>query len=279
MAERTRADSPTKTCTEDGCDRPLRARGLCAWHYKQQHRKPTRYTITCVVCGVEHESSRRDGKYCTDRCKIQHYRQIRLNLGRRLICPLPDDHPVTTAITARREEGRREAEAAREARAAAKVAKLEAWRTPRECPSCAGWFTPLYTSTAIHCSPRCQQKHGRRRRRAREAGASGSWVWSDFMRMAARFDYRCAYCERKPDRLDPDHVVPLSRGGYDSVANLLPACATCNGHKRNLLLHEWAGDRELRGLPPRITTWAPEDKRYHHLTQALLTTAWPPGGG
>lgn len=30
-------DSSTKLCTVDGCDRPLRARGLCSGHYKAQH--------------------------------------------------------------------------------------------------------------------------------------------------------------------------------------------------------------------------------------------------
>ena len=30
---RTRSDSPTKNCTLDGCEKPLRARGMCATHY------------------------------------------------------------------------------------------------------------------------------------------------------------------------------------------------------------------------------------------------------
>ena len=53
MTNRTRSDSPTKTCTIAGCDRALRARGLCATHYNQTHHagrhdpKPT----TCEVCG------------------------------------------------------------------------------------------------------------------------------------------------------------------------------------------------------------------------------------
>ena len=30
-----------------------------------------------------------------------------------------------------------------------------------------------------------------------------------------------------------DHYVPLSRGGEDSVNNLVPACKECNLHKSN----------------------------------------------
>jgi len=36
-----------------------------------------------------------------------------------------------------------------------------------------------------------------------------------------------------------DHVVPISRGGRDSLDNLLPACASCNASKKDNLLEEW----------------------------------------
>jgi len=54
MHKRTKADSPTKLCTLSGCDRALRARGLCASHYNQAHcqgRHAPKLTA-CVVCGV-----------------------------------------------------------------------------------------------------------------------------------------------------------------------------------------------------------------------------------
>jgi 5-methylcytosine-specific restriction endonuclease McrA len=86
------------------------------------------------------------------------------------------------------------------------------------------------------------------------------------MRVARGFGYCCAYCGTKPDRLDPDHVVPLKRGGHNVLSNLLPACNSCNSDKRDLLLKEWPADRERRGLPARATTWAEDDPRYYHLT-------------
>lgn len=51
---RTRADSPTKTCTEPECSGALRARGLCSTHYNQQHQ-PQRHAAkpaTCTVCSA-----------------------------------------------------------------------------------------------------------------------------------------------------------------------------------------------------------------------------------
>lgn len=103
------------------------------------------------------------------------------------------------------------------------------------------------------CSERCKRRAVERRRVTRQHGGTG-WRWSDFMRMARSFGYCCAYCGTKPDRLDPDHVVPLARGGDDSLSNLLPTCLLCNSDKRDLLLDEWREDRATRRLPPRNTS-------------------------
>jgi 5-methylcytosine-specific restriction endonuclease McrA len=86
------------------------------------------------------------------------------------------------------------------------------------------------------------------------------------MRIARKFNYCCAYCGTKPERLDPDHVTALSRRGPNVLGNLLPACNQCNGDKRDLTLTEWAADRTRRGLSPRTTSWGDEDSRYWHLT-------------
>jgi 5-methylcytosine-specific restriction endonuclease McrA len=41
---------------------------------------------------------------------------------------------------------------------------------------------------------------------------------------------RCAYCGNA-DRLQIDHIVPLSKGGAHSVDNAVPACCHCNTSK------------------------------------------------
>lgn len=52
---------------------------------------------------------------------------------------------------------------------------------------------------------------------------------------------RCHYCGRRvnPAALTMDHLVPLSRGGRSSKANLVPTCKECNTKKRTLLPLEW----------------------------------------
>jgi 5-methylcytosine-specific restriction endonuclease McrA len=45
------------------------------------------------------------------------------------------------------------------------------------------------------------------------------------------FKQRCAYCNCKPRILTMDHVVPLSKGGHHTAANIVPACQSCNSRK------------------------------------------------
>ncbi|MDR7257809.1 hypothetical protein J2X47_001989 [Sphingomonas sp. BE270] len=51
----------------------------------------------------------------------------------------------------------------------------------------------------------------------------------------------CAYCARRADPLEIDHIHPFSRGGTDDDENLTVACRTCNQAKGALTLGEWSG--------------------------------------
>lgn len=261
-------DMVERTCSVDGCERPHGARGMCyshygTWHRQTKGRNDQTFDKVCIVCGEYWVTRRSQAKYCSVQCKGEAYRKV---------SHLPTDHPVIALIARAKAEAREVARDRRRERDRERSRSDFAWRIPRECPGCACWFTPLYTPKAICCSQRCVRRVHRWRRNAAERNAIGTFTWSQFMAIARRFDYCCAYCGEKPGRLDPDHVVPLSRGGINSTTNLLPSCHPCNGDKRDLLLDEWALDRERRGRPPRATSWAPDDKRYWHLTQAMLAS-------
>lgn len=59
----------------------------------------------------------------------------------------------------------------------------------------------------------------------------------------AHWGWRCVYCEAPAEHLD--HIQPLSRGGRDVLANVLPACADCNLAKGSLTLAEWAREAQV----------------------------------
>lgn len=53
----------------------------------------------------------------------------------------------------------------------------------------------------------------------------------------------CFYCGSK-EKISIDHVVPLSRGGSNSIGNYAPACFRCNSSKKDKLITEW---KKVRG--------------------------------
>lgn len=55
----------------------------------------------------------------------------------------------------------------------------------------------------------------------------------------ARDGYACVYCGEGGKRLECDHVVPLSRGGPTTLANLVTACRDCNRSKGAKTPAEW----------------------------------------
>lgn len=69
----------------------------------------------------------------------------------------------------------------------------------------------------------------------------------DHRRLLERYRHSCAYCgvrlaawgREHDNSLQWDHVLPLSRGGRDSVGNLLPVCRKCNYSKSSKLLVAW----------------------------------------
>lgn len=53
--------------------------------------------------------------------------------------------------------------------------------------------------------------------------SGAEWQW-----ILEKHHFKCAYCGQEGEGLTPDHVVPLSRGGANSLSNIVPACGPCN---------------------------------------------------
>ncbi len=52
-------------------------------------------------------------------------------------------------------------------------------------------------------------------------------------------DRVCVYCETVCDALEWEHIIPKSRGGPDTIDNLVLACRGCNAGKATHDLFEW----------------------------------------
>lgn len=73
------------------------------------------------------------------------------------------------------------------------------------------------------------------RRRARKREAEGSHTIQEWESLKATYSFTCLACEKREPNitLTRDHIVPLEKGGSDSITNIQPLCARCNSKKNN----------------------------------------------
>lgn len=55
----------------------------------------------------------------------------------------------------------------------------------------------------------------------------------------------CAYCGQPSPSLQKDCMLPISRGGRYTLANVVPACASCNASKCNAEVTSWMRRKRL----------------------------------
>jgi len=55
----------------------------------------------------------------------------------------------------------------------------------------------------------------------------------------------CAYCGDTVSALQKDTMLPISRGGRYTLANVVPACASCNASKCNTEVITWLRRKKL----------------------------------
>ena len=67
-------------------------------------------------------------------------------------------------------------------------------------------------------------------RRARKKQSSGSFTASEWTELCRLYNNVCLCCGSSA-KLCADHIVPLSRGGSNSISNIQPLCISCNSKK------------------------------------------------
>lgn len=78
--------------------------------------------------------------------------------------------------------------------------------------------------------PDATRTHNNRRRALKRTAGEHTLTASQWTVIVAAYRGRCAYCGKRCD-LQQEHVIPLSRGGLHTAANVVPACKDCNAHK------------------------------------------------
>ena len=62
----------------------------------------------------------------------------------------------------------------------------------------------------------------------------------------------CAYCgcEFSLQTMQVDHIVPLRKGGADTLGNMWPACRSCNHYKHTLTVQQFR--QQVEKAPNRL---------------------------
>lgn len=121
----------------------------------------------------------------------------------------------------------------------------------RTCPTCSGRFIVRSDYSDRTCSAECsttwkaeRRREVMRRRKFRERGARRGERYS-LRQVAERDRWRCGLCRGRvskskaaphPKAPTIDHILPLSLGGDDTLANVQLACFLCNSLKGNRVL-------------------------------------------
>lgn len=73
-------------------------------------------------------------------------------------------------------------------------------------------------------------------RRGRKLTNGGKFTKKEWLLLLDKHEYKCYYCKQIFDKLTVDHYIPLSKGGKNSIDNIVPACMSCNCKKGNKIL-------------------------------------------
>lgn len=102
--------------------------------------------------------------------------------------------------------------------------------------ACGKSFTTTRKNVRWH-SNKCRLKFGRgratRKRRVLAYAAGGYHTYEEWQAKLVEHKRLCYWCQQElvEESASRDHLTPLSRGGSDSIENIVPSCFPCNTAK------------------------------------------------
>lgn len=87
-------------------------------------------------------------------------------------------------------------------------------------------------------NPDKKREHDHRRRALLAGCIVSDFTAAQWRALIEQYGNRCAYCGKKHDKLQQDHVLALARGGNHTMSNIVPACKPCNAKKKDRTLDE-----------------------------------------
>jgi len=120
-----------------------------------------------------------------------------------------------------------------------KTQQKEYWIERRKTPAGRAEYQKHLYNTNL--ASRLMHKEKRQRNKFKEKGLFVEKITQkQLINRCALFNYCCAYCG-KPAGMDIEleHVIPRSKNGAHCLANIIPACHSCNTSKYNHNMKTW----------------------------------------
>ena len=258
-----------KICSVDGCDKPVQAKGLCNTHYKRLQRlgdplacvketkphKPAPVAV-CPVCGKEFKSHIEHGnrrkKYCSTEC-----RKAAIGTGTATKLKWKTCECCGSMFVAKQCNvkycNQCKANGSVHAHLYKKSEKHINKRTHGICEQCGTQFVNKFgEKKKKYCSVECMKasptyketraRHARTRRARKRGACCVPYSKKDIYKKCGWF---CGICGKPinpllkhphQESLSIDHIVPLARGGADSIENVQFAHLICNSVKRDTVV-------------------------------------------
>lgn len=231
-----------------------RAREINGWREKGLHQ------IVCKHCGKSAYVINPTAIYCSKKCKgdaspsrekiklKRSCKALELLVKRKQAEYINEQHAL--AIIEKKERERK----------IKQIEKTEKRRKVKECAFCKVLFCPMILLRAKFCSDECanfsfreSKKAARKARKARQITLKVENVVP--LKVFRRDKWTCYLCGRKTLQelrgtyedlaTELDHVVPLSKNGEHSYANIKCACRACNIRKSNTNVKKYLKSRQL----------------------------------
>lgn len=116
-------------------------------------------------------------------------------------------------------------------------------------------------------------------------GLTEHFTAEEWIALCQRNNYHCVICGIIPEKLSPDHMMPLARGGSNKIDNIMPTRLPCNLRKHTKI-YVWSPQRvnapKRRDPYKAWYTWkpyTPPKESQHRANLSLLCSAlwsiWP----